>query len=194
MTFLAATFARAFRDADSSEVENLLAQSADATGTVPGTVDGLSLSPSILEGMEPAFSQVSSSATRKEIIELLRASGRQAVAGRLAYLQGLHRDDPDEPRLGLDSLRTLANFLLRNRRFPAPRVGLTPDGLAACEWRIPPDGIIAFECHADHWIRFAAIKGTLQSGSRRGRISGTLPEREFVSTIQKIAHPLWSRG
>ena len=118
------------------------------------------------------------------IIEELRKSGLNAVADRLSWLQQLAADDPDERPMDVDSLRELAAFLVSERRLPHPQIGVSPDGLAQAEWRLPgaagdPEGggILALEFLRSGLIRFAGMSAGL-------RVSGTLSKAKALQAVQ----------
>lgn len=128
--------------------------------------------------------------TGREIIDLLRELGRTSVADRLIYLEGLHDDDPDEPLVELESLRTLASFVLSEGQLPDPEIGLTPRGLAVGQWRILPDGILAMEFLPNDWIRFAGIGCAVQPFSQRRRISGELEKHKAIDAVRDFTGQL----
>ena len=130
---------------------------------------------------------LSTATTCREITDLLRGFGRNTIADRLDYLRGLHHDDPDEPLLQLESLRTLASLVLSERQLPDPEIGLSPRGLAVGQWRMPPDGILAMEFHAHDWSRFAGIGSKPQPPVQRRRISGMIEKHRAMSAIRDFA-------
>lgn len=130
---------------------------------------------------------LSTATTHREVTDLLRGFGRNTIADRLDYLRGLHDDDPEEPLLEFESLRTLAGLILSEGQLPDPKIGLTPRGLASGQWSMPPDGILAMEFHAHDWIRFAGIGGKTRPADQRRRISGTLEKHRAMSAIRDFA-------
>ena len=125
-----------------------------------------------------------------EIIGILRLFGHEKIPDRLNYLRGLSDEDPDEPRLELESLRTFAKFVMSERQLPRPAIGLSPSGLVVGQWIIPPDGILALEFRTSDWMRFAAI-GSLPHHSRpRERVSGTLQKRGALDAIREFTSKL----
>ena len=128
--------------------------------------------------------------TCQEITGLLREFGRTTIADRLAYLHGLHDDDPDEPLLEIESLRTIASFLLSEGQMRDPEIGLAPSGLVVGQWRIPPSGILAMEFHAHDWIRFAGIGSNPRPTDPRQRISGTLEKHKAINVVRDLTRQL----
>lgn len=128
--------------------------------------------------------------TSVEIIALLRESGRSSVADRLVYLERLHHDDPDEPLTEVESLRSLASFVLSEGNMPDPELGLTPGGLVIGQWRILPDGILIMEFLPNDWIRFAGIDCAVQPSGQRRRISGELEKHKAMSAVRNLTDQL----
>lgn len=129
------------------------------------------------------------------IIKELRKSGLGEVADRLSYLQQLAADDPDERPMNVDSLRELAAFLLSERRLPHPQIGVSPDGLAQAEWRLPGvagdpqgGGILALEFLRPGLIRFAGLSADL--GPITKQASGLVTKHSHRSDRELIEEAL----
>ena len=141
--------------------------------------------------MLPAWQpQIESASTHEEIIAVLRSFGLDAIADRLNYLRQLVEDDPDEPSMSIESLRALALFLMSERQLPDPRIGVTPDGLAQIEWRLPTNGILAMEFLSSGLIRFAAISVPAQRGVERLSVNGTLPKDAALEAVRPFTSRL----
>ena len=85
--------------------------------------------------------QIENASTPEEIIGVLRQFNLDAIADRLTDLRTLVEDDPEESPMELESLRSLAIFLMseiRERQLPEPEIGVTPDGLIEIAWSLPP--------------------------------------------------------
>ena len=127
------------------------------------------------------------------IIGVLRLFRLDAIADRLGYLGQLVEDDPDEPSMSIESLRGLALFLMSERQLPDPQIGVTPNGLAHIEWRLPPNGFLAMEFLPSGLIRFAAISAPAQPGLDRLSVNGTLPKDETLAAVQPFTSRLHLR-
>ena len=95
--------------------------------------------------------------------------------------------------MSIESFRALALFLSSERQLPDPQIGVTPDGLAHIEWRLPPNGILAMEFLPSGLIRFAAISAPAQRDHERLSVNGTLPKDETLSAIQPFTSRLQLR-
>lgn len=118
------------------------------------------------------------------ILRLLRLFGLESIADRLAYLQGLALDDPDEQPMEIDSLRELAIFLMEERQLSNPELTISPTGLAQAEWRVGKSGLLAMEFQPTGLIRFAAISAPATHGKQRTIVSGTMQKAATLEAIQ----------
>ena len=134
----------------------------------------------------PWESMIASAKTQNEILLLLQESGFKHTADRLRYLQNLSRDDPEEPSIVIDSMRALVCFLMTEQSLPDPEIGISPNGLAQIEWRIPPDGILVMEFLPTSLIRFAAVSASTKNSDIRLRVNGTLPKGEVRDAIRSF--------
>ena len=134
----------------------------------------------------PWESIIASATTQNEILLLLRESGFRQIADRLRYLQHLAKNDPEEPSMLIDSMKALVGFLTTERSLPDPEIGISPNGLAQIEWRIPPNGILAMEFLPTSLIRFAAISASTQQSDERSRVNGTLPKSGVLDAIRSF--------
>ena len=159
----------------------------DQLPTARGTSERTDHEPSSLVANVSWRRFLGTATTHREVTDLLRGFGRNSIADRLDYLRALHHDDPEEPLLEFESLRTLAGLVLSEGQLPDPEIGLTPRGLASSQWRLPPDGILAMEFHAHDWIRFAVIGSKTRPTDQRRRISGTLEKHKAMSAIRDFA-------
>ena len=129
---------------------------------------------------------IAGATTHEEILLLLRESGFRHTADRLRYLQDLARDDPDEPAMVIDSMKALVAFLTAERSLSDPAIGVSPNGLAQIEWRIPPNGILAMEFLPTSLIRFAAVSASTHPADTRLRVNGTLPRSEVLDALRSF--------
>ena len=118
-----------------------------------------------------------------QVAKLLRQSERSAVADRISFLQRLSEEDPAEPGLNCDSLRSLADLLLTRSQLPQPGISTSPDGVLLAQWRIPPHGLMTFEFLPDGRIQFAAISAPANHPGERETVYGTLPANETLAAV-----------
>ena len=125
----------------------------------------------------------------REITDIMRLFGRSSVADRLDHLHELCEDDTEDQPLNLESIRTLAKFILREGWLPRPQIGVTPNGLVTAQWRIQTDGIVVIEFHASDWMRFVGIEGNPQLTGRQFRISLDGSVHEAVDQLFRFLIP-----
>ena len=134
--------------------------------------------------------QVENASTPEEIINILRQFNLDAIANRLTDLRKLVEDDPEESPMELESLRSLATFLMseiRERQLPEPEIGVTPDGLVEIAWSLPPhNGILAMDFLLSGQIQYTAISAPAQHGVERKIASGTSPKDEIMKDVQSF--------
>ena len=130
--------------------------------------------------------QVADAITPEQIIDTLDQAAMHAVADRLAYLRNLAAHDPEEPTLQLDSLRALADCLMRHRELPDPRIATTPNGLLMVDWRVPPDANVAIGFTSTTLTRFAAVSDPAEPGVERPRVDGTLPLEDALAALRSF--------
>ena len=134
--------------------------------------------------------QIENASTPEEIIDILRRFNLDAIADRLTDLRTLVEDDPEESPMELESLRSLAIFLMseiRERQLPEPEIGVTPDGLVEIAWSLPPhNGILAMDFLPSGQIQYTAISAPAQHGVEPKTTSGTSPKDEIMKNVQSF--------
>ena len=148
------------------------------------------------------------------IVTVLRLCGLTAIANRLSRFRSLIAEDPDEPDLNIESLRSFAEFFIQEDRLPVPEIGADPEGFLEAEWRIPAirdtmfpsfvvkwavpddrywgggDGILAMKFLPSSLIRYAAVSGPAGQGKERLRASGVLSRNEVMTAIRTFTSRL----
>lgn len=137
-------------------------------------------------GREILAARIVAAARPTEIVAVLRLAGKRRLADRVKHLSELVEDDPDEPPIVFPSLRELALFLVSDRRFGDPEVGLSPDGLLQAEWPVKNGGVLVMNFLPDGMIQFAAVANSAIRGDRRRRVNGTLPKDEALSAVRQF--------
>ena len=89
----------------------------------------------------------------KEIVDALRSQGLNEVAARLVQLIEMLDEDPDEPDLAIESLRSFAEFFMQEIHLPVPEIGAGPEGFVEAEWRISTNGEGIAPSDESYWGR-----------------------------------------
>ena len=145
-------------------------------------------------------------ASEGEIVNALRSRGLNEVAARLVHLAELLADDPDEPDLVIESLRSFAEFFIQEDRLPIPEIGAGPEGFVEAEWRIPEsggrkaarderywgggDGVLAMKFLPTGLVQFAATSGPAGRGNERLKASGILPKNGVMPAVETFVSRL----
>lgn len=148
------------------------------------------------------------------IVTVMRLCGLTAIADRLSRFRALVAEDPEEPDLDIESLRSFADFFIQESRLPDPVIGAGPEGFLEAEWRIPSnvelmaastsanwvfpeerywgdgDGILAMKFLPNELIQYAAVSGPAGRGKERLRTSGILPKNDIMTAIQTFTSRL----
>lgn len=149
--------------------------------SIPGSVEGTRNHP---DDRSIATDCVLASVQPDEIIAALSLGGCRDAADRIDDLNKMTSDGfPDEPAIVLASLRELALFLLSQRQFVDPEIGLSPGGLLLAEWASAKRGVLAMKFLPDGMIQFAGVSPAGNSGSRL-RVNGVLPKDRALEAVQ----------
>ena len=124
-----------------------------------------------------------SSLTHEEVVAFLRRCGLARIADRLDYLRQAVDEDPEHPPMAIDSLRSLATFLVSERQLPHPQISAGPDGLLSAQWRTPSNDVMAMEFLASGLIRFAALSSP-GDPEEQWNISGTSPRGDVMRAVE----------
>ena len=135
-------------------------------------------------GQEVFAARIVAASSVEEIVAVLNSTGQHGLADRIKFLHGLSEDDPDEPSIVFQSLRQLALFLVSDRRFGEPQIGLSPEGLLQAEWAPKKGDVLVMNFLPDGMIQFAAVARSQTGGDRSRRVNGTLTKNEALSAVR----------
>lgn len=121
--------------------------------------------------------------SKEGLIALVGRFGLDSTAERLAYLDKLAEDDPEEEYMELESLRRFAVFVL-GRHLPAPKIGISPGGLVHAAWWAS-DGILSMDFLPSGQVRFAAVLHGDEWDAR-----GVLPPDRMMAEIEPFKRAL----
>ena len=126
--------------------------------------------------------------TVEKVLQYLDEHGRADTARDIAEHQALFEED--DPPIVVESLRSMAEFMLLHPQLRMPSVWSTPDaGLMGLEWHIENGsdpsglwghtGIVTLVFWASGLVRFVALSGSGELGDYRLQTTGTTT-REYV--------------
>ena len=143
----------------------------------------------VAERLDPATA-LAAAVTRAAIVEVVRRCEHEAIADRLAYLIELDAEVPDEVPMDIDSLRSVAAFVLSERELYDPGIGVGPDGMVGLSWRLPPNGMIYLRFKGRGPVRYGVVTPTANDGDRRPHASGAAP----VAEVMELVRPYLNRA
>ena len=159
-------------------VENEIAHNARHAKTDPPDTDATFVS----KHPQKRIGQDEKHTSATEIVEMVRSSGLNRIANRIAYLNELATNDLDGQCIDLESLRRFADFITQTR-VPYPQIGIDADGYVHAEWRneksifdieFLPSGV------ADY------VSGAPQQGHGSWPPNGALPVDQMVTLAQPL--------
>ena len=134
------------------------------------------------------YGQIGKSQDYSEIVAVLRLFGFEEVADRLSYLWQLVMEDLEDPSevISVESLRSLATFLIDERHMGIPQISISPDGSALATWRVIQRGIIAMKFLPSGLVRLVATSGRVEAQTETLRVSGTLSRAKIMEAIRSF--------
>ena len=124
----------------------------------------------------------------ESVVAALRLFGLTGVADRLTHLRALADDDPDEASMEIESLKSMALFLMGNRNLREPQVSVTPAGFLLLDWRFPSNGVLALEFLPSGMIRFAGISAPATEVFDRRKVNGVLTPEETLDAVRPFTN------
>ena len=144
--------------------------------------------------MERAVSQDGQIALTKSCKDVVAIMGQGGVdpriTKRIAYLDGLAADDPDEPPVSLESLQRFAAFVVTRRHLLYPLIGLTPDGFIEAVWDTSDGDMLTMDFLPVGDVRFAVLLATSESEPRQRSLGGLLPPDDMMNAIRPFVDKL----
>ena len=124
----------------------------------------------------------------------LRHNNREQVADRIQHFFDRRDQDPDEPPIVIESLRSLVSFIIQEPRLSPPIIGSDPKGRMEIEWHLHdngnPDsvwgrgnGVVSMKFLESGVIQFVALSGPHIEGQDRLRIQGQATGDDIITTL-----------
>ena len=122
--------------------------------------------------------------TVADAVFALEEFGLRRTAKRVAFLADLHRKDPDEPELDLDSLKRLVAVMRANPTWGEPSLTLRDEGYVHAEWPTRGGGRIAMAFVPEDRIVYSAIEAPAGDGKKVRNIGGYHDEAEALQSLR----------
>ena len=126
----------------------------------------------------------------RDIAILLEGEGHGKSAARVRRLLALATEEKDdgEKEPQIDSLRSLARFLLLEiRELPRPTLALGPLGLFTAEWNARPSGGMILQFVSDDEIQFTGVANIRESDPPYQEISCTFSRDKALEALSLFA-------
>ena len=138
------------------------------------------------------------------LVSFLKENGHRSVADRIERFLALLSEDPDEPLIVIESLRSMVGFIVMVPNLETPIVGSDPEGLMELEWHLPdngdPDsfwgrgnGVVSLKFLSSGLIQYVALSGPHQKGIERLRKQGESTKKYLLSSLGEFT-PRITRG
>ena len=138
------------------------------------------------------------------LVSFLKENGHRSVADRIERFLALLSEDPDEPPIVIESLRSMVGFIVMVPNLETPIVGSDPEGLMELEWHLPdngdPDsfwgrgnGVVSLKFLTSGLVQYVALSGPHQKGIERLRKQGESTRRYLLSSLGEFT-PRITRG
>ena len=124
----------------------------------------------------------------------LRHNNREQVADRIQHFFDRRDQDPDEPPIVIESLRSLVSFIIQEPRLSPPIIGSDPKGRMEIEWHLHdngnPDsvwgrgnGVVSMKFLESGVIQFVALSGPHIEGQDRLRIQDQATGDDIITKL-----------
>ena len=128
------------------------------------------------------------------LASFLKENGHQSVADRIERHLALLSEDPDEPPIVIESLRSMVGLIVMVPNLGTPIVGSDPEGLMELEWHLPdngdPDsfwgrgsGVVSLKFLSSGLVQYVALSGPHQKGIERLRKQGESTKQYLLSSL-----------
>ena len=138
------------------------------------------------------------------LIGYLEEKGHLTVASHIHRCLELRSEDPDEAPIVIESLRSLATFIVMTPNLLTPIVSSDPEGLMELEWHLQDNGdpgtfwgrgngVVSLKFLRSELVQFVTLSGPHQKGVERLRKQGNSTREYLLSSLGEFA-PRITRG
>ena len=136
---------------------------------------------------------------RKVLLDRLAGMGRKDVADRIQQYLDIVDDEPDEPPVTMESLRSVISFIAQQPKLAPPIVGSDPHGLMELEWHLLDNGdpssvwgrgngVVSMKFLGSGKIQYVALSGPYRPGAERAERQGESTKEEIMVSLGVFAH------
>ena len=132
------------------------------------------------------------------LLKYLRVHEKNLMADRIQQFLDVRNEDPEEPPIVTESLRSLVEFIIQEPMLRPPAISSDPEGLMELEWHLADDGnsdsiwgrgkgVVSMRFLQSGNIRYVALSGPYRRGLERLRILGEATKREMIARLGPFA-------
>ena len=136
---------------------------------------------------------------RKVLLDRLAVMGRKDVANRIQQYLDIVDDEPDEPPVAIESLRSVVSFIVQQPKLTPPIVGSDPQGLMELEWHLKDNGdpnsvwgrgngVVSMKFLGSGKIQYVALSGPYRPDAEREETQGESTKEEIMDSVGVFAH------
>ena len=133
-----------------------------------------------------------------ELLSLLRGSGQIHVADSIQEYLDIRDQEPDEPPVAVESLRSLVTFIIQEPNLLPPIVGSDPQGYMEIEWHLEDsgdprsvwgrgNGVVSLRFLKSGEIQYVALSGPFRRGHERLKLRGRSTRSQIISDLREFA-------
>ena len=138
------------------------------------------------------------SGNKETLLDALRTHGQEATAERIRQFFDLRAEEPDEPPIVIESLRSLVAFVIRTPDLVTPIIGSDPDGLMELEWHLRDNGdpssfwgrgngVVSMRFLRLGLIQYVALSGPYSEESERLQAQGVSTRTGMMTSLGEFA-------
>ena len=132
------------------------------------------------------------------ITALLRHRGHGETADRIQLFFDIRAQEPNEPPIVIESLRSLVTFIIQEPKLSVPIIGSDPQGLMELEWHLRDNGnpnslwgrgngVVSMKFLKSGTIQFVALSGPYRRGLARKREQGESTRENMMASLGDFA-------
>ena len=136
---------------------------------------------------------------RKVLLDCLAVMGRKDVADRIQQYLDIVDDEPDEPPVAVESLRSVVSFIVQQPKLAPPIVGSNPQGLMELEWHLKDNGdpnsvwgrgngVVSMKFLGAGKIQYVALSGPYRPDAEREETQGESTKEKIMDSLGVFAH------
>ena len=145
-----------------------------------------------------AFSQIGIYDRRAILLAKLKLYNQAQVADRIQEYLEIRDQEPDEPPIAVESLRSLVTFIIQEPSLLPSIIGSDPRGQMEIEWHLQDNGdpssvwgrgrgVVSLRFLLSGDIQYVALSGPFRKEQERLRIHGRSTKEDIIADLREFA-------